>query len=130
LIKFGTLQRSAVPPEGRCRYTSCTCGRVALSIRFTNNVNNGIAVISQILYTPSVSKYLSSLTFFYNFDHSFYSKKCMQVSCILYATCFIIVSILSLTHHFTYLQYFLNKTNSQSCKKNQRRQIFRYGGNY
>jgi hypothetical protein len=53
--------------------------------------------------TTSVSKYLLPFTFFYNFDYSSY-KKIMQIPCILFVTCFTIVSILSLTYSFTFLQ--------------------------
>jgi hypothetical protein len=53
--------------------------------------------------TPLVSKYLSSLTFFYNFNHSSYSKNYAVLS-ILFVTCFTIVGILSWIY---FINYFL-----------------------
>jgi hypothetical protein len=68
-------------------------------------------------YTPSVSKYWSSLTFFFcNFDHSSYSKNCASR---IYFACYMfnVVCVLSLTFVLHVCDNFFNKMNGQSCKE-------------
>jgi hypothetical protein len=66
-------------------------------------------------------KIFVAIDFFHNFDHCLI-QKIMQISFTLLATCFIIVGILSLTYSHI-CDNFLNKTNDQSWKKNQRQVI-------
>jgi hypothetical protein len=78
--------------------------------------------------TPSVSKYLSLLTFFYKFGHSSYPK-IIQVPCILFATYFTIVCILN-SLPFNIFIIFFSKTNGQSCRKTSTVTYIWIGGVY
>jgi hypothetical protein len=57
----------------------------------------------RLFCTPSVSKYLPSLIFFYNFDHSSYLKNCASAN---YFVCYMfgVVCILNFAYRFTYLR--------------------------
>jgi uncharacterized membrane protein AbrB (regulator of aidB expression) len=51
-------------------------------------------------------------------------KKIIKIPSILFATCFIIESILNFTYRLHNCNNFLNKMNDQGCKKKQQLQIF------
>jgi hypothetical protein len=70
---------------------------------FVWDVDRGETFPTIQAYTPSVSKYILSLTFFYNFDHSSYSKKIVHIQFILFAICFIVCNLSSI-YHFTCLR--------------------------
>jgi hypothetical protein len=70
-----------------------------------------------LLNIPSVSKYLSLLTFFYNFDHSSYSKNCAST---IYFVCYMFYCCMYFKLDLSFYMFaiiFLNETNDQSCKK-------------
>jgi hypothetical protein len=62
-----------------------------------------LAAVEAVNRTPSVSKYMWSLTFFYSFDHSSI-QIIVQVKFILFAKSLIVVCILSFTYPFTCLR--------------------------
>jgi hypothetical protein len=71
--------------------------------------------------TPSVSKYLSQLTFFATLIIRLI-QKIVQVQFILFNICFNVVCILSLTYVYLFAIIF-NKTNDKVARKSQQQQV-------
>jgi hypothetical protein len=82
---------------------------------------------SELNDTLSVSKYLSLLTFFNNFDHLSYSKNCASIIfCLLYDL-LLYVFKLDLSFYM-FVITFLIRRMVKVARKSQQRQIFWYGG--
>jgi hypothetical protein len=78
--------------------------------------------------TPSVSKYLSSLIFFHNFDHSSYSKNHASIICFTWRTLYYCRYFKFALSFYTFAIIFSIRRMVKVERKIQPRQVFRYGG--
>jgi hypothetical protein len=76
--------------------------------------------------TPSVSKYLSPLTFFYNFDHSSYSKNCASTIYFVYYILYCCMYFKLDLSFYMFVIIFWVRWMIKVARKSQWRQIFRY----
>jgi hypothetical protein len=87
-----------------------------------------ILILNVVNYTPYVSKYLSPLTFFYNFDYSSYAK---NFAITIYFVCYMIYCCMHFKLDLSIYMFAIIFWIEQMVKvvrKNQQQQIFWYEG--